>query len=465
MRLLSKKIRPRGEASRRPRGRGGIVRGERGVALIMVTAVIAILTAVAVEFTYRERVNMHLAANARDELRAHYLAESAVNLSRLVLSFQSQVDQLGAGMSQMLSGALSQNPQLAQLAGSAGIDPSMLAGLAGGAAGAGGQGGQGGGLGLRLWELVPVDCGMVQMVAALGAGQTEVNENLDPNAPQLTPFGDFQGGCHAEITDEDSKINVNQLDGLGRQVQTAILSLVSLMQDPRYDFLFEEENSHGLRLTRPEMLVALRDYIDRNEVQETLMQDAQGLPELVAGAGDEGYYYSRYEPRYKPKNAPLDSLDELYQVAGVGDYFMSAFGDRLTVYTDKNAKLNVTPQNMADLCLRMVLAAAPGTAQQVATLCADPAFMTNLWDQIQLQRAMMPWVGIQPAAFKSLLEASGIQTNPLAFSGTNALFGSSSRTFTIKATGQAGDVTKTIVAVVRMDGPDPMGRLLHWEEK
>ena len=289
-----------------------------------------------------------------------------------------------------------------------------------------------------------------------------MNQGADAPATDLAPFGDFQGGCQATITDEQGKINVNQLNGLDRQVQAALVELMAMMQDPRYDFLFDRENRWGIRMTRRDLLVAMRDYIDGNQQQETLLMGANG-PSFVTGSGDESYYYSRYDPAYKPKNAPLDSLDELYQIPGIGDYFMAAFGDRLTVYTDKNAKMNVTPVSPADLCLKMVIAADnPVTAAQS---CADPVVMTNLWQQIQLQRGMMPFLGMQPKDFRSILESNGIQVNRFIWSGPNALFGSSSDTFTIKATGTAGDVKKTIVAVVRMDGSNPLGRLLHWEER
>ncbi len=52
----------------------GSRRDQRGVALLMVVAAIAILTAVAVDFSYHSRVEARLAMNARDELRAYYLA-------------------------------------------------------------------------------------------------------------------------------------------------------------------------------------------------------------------------------------------------------------------------------------------------------------------------------------------------------------------------------------------------------
>ncbi|MGZ6143148.1 MAG: hypothetical protein ACXWLM_07405, partial [Myxococcales bacterium] len=79
----------------------------RGVALILVLTTIAILTAVGVDFSYSSRVSLKLAENLRDETRAYYLARSAVNLSRLLLHFQKQVDQMGGqltqGLSQMLN--------------------------------------------------------------------------------------------------------------------------------------------------------------------------------------------------------------------------------------------------------------------------------------------------------------------------------------------------------------------------
>lgn len=412
---------------------------ERGVALIMVTAVIAILTAVTVEFTYRERVNMRLATNARDELRAYYLARSSVNLARLLLSFQTQLDNMQIpGLSELLA-----------LAGGAPPDPA-----------AGGQAVQS--LGIRLWDLVPVDCGLVQMFVAMSAGEDPEPEQGAPDL-MLTPFGDFDGGCSAQITDEDSRINVNHLNSLGSKTKTALLQMMAAMQDPRYDFLFDAENRHGIRLNRPETLVSIRDFIDPGQTTANLLVDEEGFPEFVEGAGDEGYNYTRFEPEYKPKNAPLDSYEELYLVAGIGDYFMSAFGDRLTVYTDKNAKLNVTPKDLGDLCMKMVIAARDPV--QASVNCADPALMTALWEQIQLQRAALPWIGMQPQAFRALLEGAGIAVNPYIWSGPNAVFGATSRTFTITATGSVGNVEKTIIAVVRMEQGEPMGRLLHWQEK
>src|SRR5205085_7685704 len=78
----------------------------RGIALILVLTTIAILAAVGVDFSYSSRVSLKLAENLRDETRAEYLAKSAVNLSRLLLHFQKQVDQLGGQAASALSGII-----------------------------------------------------------------------------------------------------------------------------------------------------------------------------------------------------------------------------------------------------------------------------------------------------------------------------------------------------------------------
>ena len=71
--------------------------------MLIVVVAIAVLTAVATEFAYNSRVDLQLAANQRDEVRAYFLARSGIGLSRLLLRFQKQlasyelliVDELG----------------------------------------------------------------------------------------------------------------------------------------------------------------------------------------------------------------------------------------------------------------------------------------------------------------------------------------------------------------------------------
>jgi general secretion pathway protein K len=62
-----------------------LIRDEKGVALVLVLVVVALLVSLLVDFTYTMQVDMTLAANQRDEHKALYTARSGVELARLTL--------------------------------------------------------------------------------------------------------------------------------------------------------------------------------------------------------------------------------------------------------------------------------------------------------------------------------------------------------------------------------------------
>jgi general secretion pathway protein K len=74
-------------ASQRLRRKVGDSR--RGMALIVVFTTVAILSTSITEYVYNTRVNLRLAQNQRDEVKAYYLARSGVNLQRLAIAYQS----------------------------------------------------------------------------------------------------------------------------------------------------------------------------------------------------------------------------------------------------------------------------------------------------------------------------------------------------------------------------------------
>jgi hypothetical protein len=80
---------------------------QRGVALLITLTWIALMVALVSEFTYGTSVDSAQAANARDELRAHYMALSAVNLSRLLVKIQQKfVEPVMGQAQQMLAAAM-----------------------------------------------------------------------------------------------------------------------------------------------------------------------------------------------------------------------------------------------------------------------------------------------------------------------------------------------------------------------
>jgi len=61
------------------------IKDEKGVALVLALAVIALLVSLVVDFSYTMMVDLTLAANLRDEQKAFYVARSGVELARHLL--------------------------------------------------------------------------------------------------------------------------------------------------------------------------------------------------------------------------------------------------------------------------------------------------------------------------------------------------------------------------------------------
>lgn len=410
--------------------------GKRGMALLLVLTSIAVLTAVAVEFSYDTRIDTTLAANARDELRAHYMARSATNLSRLVLHFQYQLDRQGGQIAQAMGA----------LGGGAGAGMSMPK--------------------IRLWEVLPVESSAINTFVGAISGPPPEDA---PDAPLsaapgemvpatgLVEFGSYEGGFSASITDEESKINLNRLNNPGARGRVAAQQLMLLWNDPRWDFLFNETTSHREKYNREEMMLHIRDWIDEDEAGSALDRISG---EIVQSAADEVGPYTKYRPTYKPKNALFDSLDEVYLVAGVTDRLMAAFGDRLTVYPDINDKLNINTTDPFQQYVNILAAAADENHPSLQ----NPATIQLVLEQIELARVFGPFMGLSVQQFVGILEGAGIQVKPEIKHNPqgNDFLGDQSKTFRIEAVGQVGNVTRKLTSVVRYD--EALGKLLYYRE-
>ncbi|MEO1269635.1 MAG: hypothetical protein AAFX99_16235 [Myxococcota bacterium] len=66
--------------------------GRRGMALLLAVVAIAVTSVSVTEFVYQTRINASIATNARDDLKAFYLARSGMNLGVLLLDFQFELE-------------------------------------------------------------------------------------------------------------------------------------------------------------------------------------------------------------------------------------------------------------------------------------------------------------------------------------------------------------------------------------
>jgi general secretion pathway protein K len=433
----------------RPAGRSS----ERGAALLVVMVAIAILTALAVDLAYETRVRLQIAANGRDELRAQALARSAVNLSRLVLTWQAQLDDTAAQACKAMPVTPPATPKQPP------TSPPCPR--------------------VQLWDLIPVSSGLAEALWEGGGAAVPAAEEEGAPATTTASFGDFQGGFDTRVEDEGTKVNV-QLDELGTSgfLGPKVDALLRLTCDGRWDPLFDREDVNGQRYSRADLPVLLRDYVDEDAKSSSLLASFVGgscgftvpTSPFEEGFGDENYPYERGPDRYRAKNARLDSLDELFMVAGVGDAFMAAFGDHLTVYQPRDGKVNV---NTADPVRQLQIALVMAEPTSVAVI-ADPAFGPRLAKALSDLR-MGGILTTSPPQFAAVLEALGVAVKTEYRSqNPKNLFTDRSFAFRIRALGAAGDVSKTIDAVVTYDpaqnkdakpGQPSAGRLIRWREE
>jgi general secretion pathway protein K len=436
-------------------------RRSRGVAMIIAITSIAILTVVATDFAYNTRVDLQLAANQRDEVRAYYMARSGISLGRLLLRFQKQADQfkLPPGLPELLRGGL----------GGLGATPP------------GQSPPQAQSLNIQLWKMARVDCHMLKGLVKNEGGeggetepvQVEDDSNfkmddaeMDPAAREVASqmtkrsFGGFEGCFLATISDEEEKLNVVRLTGGATDQLSTALRLMDMMGDKRFEFLWERDDANKVRSTAQDVLLSLKDWADEDETGSAFAP-TQPVTPFPSGFSDENANYSRYEPSYETKNARFDSLDELYRVHGVNDQFMAAFRDRLTVYPDRNRKPNINTDDPVMLGLAIMAVADPVRPDP---RLQDPVFINELITRIRTVR-MFSFFGMSVQDFVAVIESAGVAVDGRVKQGSAATnpLSDKTQTFTIKSVGEAGGVQKTLTAVVRLD--NTLGKLLYWREE
>jgi general secretion pathway protein K len=255
------------------------------VALIAVVVVIALTTIVTMEFGYRTGIDYASAVNARDEMRAHFLARSVMNLSRLVIKVQKDLlDRNRKALSNM------------------GLPDMQIGDF------------------MSLLE-TPI-CGSQEEVAGMASAFGTID------ASKIKGMGISYGQCQVETFDsEDGKINLNCANG-SATTQTALgNALTALVAPGIYDRIFEEEDGDGQLTDRAQFVRALIDYVDRDEA-------AFGVQGQT-----ENYGYENLRDDYQEKNNYIDSIDELKLARGMDDRRWELFGPELTIYG--GCKVNV----------------------------------------------------------------------------------------------------------------------------
>ena len=191
--------------SRRRRGR---MFTQQGVALIAVTLALSGILLLSDQFGTRTNVDLMAAVNHRDQMRAHFLARSALNLSNLVIRLQQRID----------------NVQQLQ--------------------------------GIQITDFADI------LMTAFGGDSEQVKDMIGLDADQVKGLGADIGTFGVSITTEDDKINVNCANARGQVTDYLVARISALYFLPLYDPIFSEPDADGWRRDRDTQTQAIVDYID-----------------------------------------------------------------------------------------------------------------------------------------------------------------------------------------------------------
>jgi len=272
-----------------------------GVALLVAITTVAMLTIMVTEITYIARMRLLTASNQRDRVQAYWLAKSGTGIYQLILAANKQIGK---------------NEFIQQF-----------------------------GLGDSLWQMVPsLNTGMMRMLFVSESSGSDVKEDdietfksegtVSEKVAEESRAGgvfndrnflDFAGDFSAEISDMESRIDLNQLGSEGDNLQDSPTAarLFALMSGEENDQWFLERN-----LDRWELIGNLKDWTDADTYR------SGGL------GGQEDSLYANQEPPYLSKNAKFDTTDEIRLIEGWNGELYDKFRDKLTIWSRGKFNLN-----------------------------------------------------------------------------------------------------------------------------
>lgn len=271
---------------------------QRGMALIFVLSLVGVIIAVMGEVFFQAQITVRSSVGEQDRMRAESAALTGAQFALFLISLESQVNDVGENKNLPA-------PVAAQLSAVPALVKSQLGGK-------------------NLSELLngfPIGSQGLDEIKDLS--KINISASLDDDL--LEALRNIQGYFVIDVSNESAKFNVN-LFSFQPAMDVAFESLVRIFSTPREARWLEEKGFPPRRLA-----ANIKDFIDRDKIDS-------------ADAGDELSQYGDGPGRVsgRPKNAALESLEELRKVPGFNDdEIFNVFAPYFTIWpiAPKDSKL------------------------------------------------------------------------------------------------------------------------------
>lgn len=418
---------------------------QRGIALLLVLASVALLSGVVVEFAYHSNVTYNLAMNEQDRIQAYYLAKSGINFSKLVIKFDKEAKKVAKDASKKNNKTINIQP---------------------------------------LYEMVPLDTALIRALTGMGQGEEgeegeegegeeieggEEESALEKgmsliNLQEGESFLDFKGDFHAEVKEEDSKLNLNALYGLTPKQKSYDRTksvLYHLLASKEFEGMFQDRYRDAKELAQ-----SIVDYVDRDDVYNEPGGQERGREGLKGGQ------------QVKMKNAKLISIEELILVPGMKEEVFQKLKNYLTIYgpdekiylcraeeplvkavviayTENNAKMEPLKDDNEELLAK--------ATEAVLNNCPDTSAMTKELDKALGVAEDKPPKASTPSSSSKTTPTSKSTPKKTAKNTLNDFIRTDANFFTIVSTGIVGESEVKLKAVLDTSKGNPrQWKELYW---
>jgi hypothetical protein len=466
---------------------------QAGVALLMVMTAVAVLTIVLVDFSRSAITHMNEGAYVRDEVRANAVADTALDLTRACL------DRAAWGPFGAMQGKVNLERVCNLLLGIfiRGQVDLPVGGLSVPLEGMGG---------LKL-DVAEVDEVVIQpessFIGLVGLACVPPNMALIESQQEVQ-----QQAQAAQASGQSAAAGVAAaFDPLNCPSRlTTVKKLRSLLCDPAVAHVFETEQPDGQRYTREEVIGNLVDWIDADDNRVSIDPFTWRLQE-GAGEGEDSYYRDM-DDRYRSKDSMFDSVEELRLVRGVSDELYFFLRDRVSVYATDKVNVNTAS---AEVISALLQAHTARFQQTEAFVCGEESptadlgrdlfgryarMITDARATVQINKVLTG--NILGQVFPNPNEFIRVAQDPLTYLVSGGVgqmvdplmvlmtryqmsemqyqfiktdvqwpqmvgaLGAQDQLFRLKVRGHLGEMTKTLTAVLKQDGP--VVRTLYYRE-